>query len=245
MRLSFVIVNYYSEKYLVQCISSIKEKVLSVDYEIIIVNNDTASLTSFLIRKESLKELNIQIIDNGKNIGFGAACNVGAKKAQGEILCFLNPDTEIVLDNICNLLKEFEDVKLAVIGPRLITENNKTQWWCAGKDVNFWQLLKNNFGIIESKNIWENSKEILTDWVSGAAMFARKDIFEKIGGFDEKFFMYVEDIDFCRRIREAGFNVLYYPEFVVLHKGGKSWKNLIEQKYQFFKSTLYYLIKWL
>jgi N-acetylglucosaminyl-diphospho-decaprenol L-rhamnosyltransferase len=237
--LSIVIVNYKSEKYLTKCISSIKEKVLGVDHEVIIVNNDEEKKLEAKLPKD------MRLINSGGNIGFGAACNLGAKSAKGEILCFLNPDTEIVSENIDELLKKLEDnKKVAVIGPRLVTENGKTQWWCAGKDFSIWQLFKNNVGVIDSKKIWESEKEILADWVSGAALLAKKEVFEKIGGFDERYFMYAEDMDLCRRIRALGFNVLYAPQFVVLHKCGKSRDSVLRQKMQFFKSSLRYLIKW-
>lgn len=244
MILSFIIINYKSEKYLQKCLSSIKEKILGVSYEIIVVNNDTKNVETH--RNASLQGGNIKIINTGKNIGFGAGCNVGAKSAQGEILCFLNPDTEILSDNIGDILNKFQnDEKLGVIGPRLLTDKGKTQWWCAGKDFSLGQLFKNNFGRIESKKIWESEKEVMSDWVSGAALFMKRDVFEKIKGFDERFFMYAEDMDLCRRTRNAGHKVLYCPQFVILHKGGKSRDNLIKQKIQFFKSSFYYIIKWL
>jgi N-acetylglucosaminyl-diphospho-decaprenol L-rhamnosyltransferase len=238
VEISFIIVNYQSEKYLQKCIFSIKEKVLGVDYEIIVVNNDSRGLENNL-------SSGVRLINNGKNLGFGAACNVGARVAQGEMLCFLNPDTEITSNNTFQIIEKFQqDKNLGAVGPRLIIENGKTQWWCAGRDVSFWQLLKNNLGIIESKKIWESEKELLADWVSGAALFARKDIFEKIEGFDERFFMYAEDMDLCRRIRGSGYKVLYCPEFLILHKGGKSRDNIFKQKLQFFRSSFYYLLKW-
>ena len=239
MKASFIIVNYQSDKYLAKCISSIKEKGLGVDHEIIVVNNNPANLEVELLGE-------IKLINKGKNVGYGAGCNAGAKLAQGEILCFLNPDTEIISENISDIIKKFNENKnIGAIGPKLLMEDGKTQWWCAGKDFNLWQLFKNNLGIIDSKKIWESEKEILTDWVSGAALFVQKEIFDKIGGFDENYFMYAEDMDLCRRIRNAGYKVLYCPEFVVLHRGGKSRDNIFKQKIQFFKSSLYYLKKWL
>jgi N-acetylglucosaminyl-diphospho-decaprenol L-rhamnosyltransferase len=234
--LSVIIVNYKSEKYLAACLSSIKEKLLNVDYEIIVVNNDDTNIQC----PDAVK-----IINSGKNIGFGAACNLGAEEARGETLLFLNPDTEIVSNNIAELIKKFENKKLAAIGPRLITEDKKTQAWCVGRDISFWQLLKNNLGVVDSKKIWESERETQTDWISGAALFLRKKDFERADGFDEKYFMYAEDMDLCRKIRMLGQDVVYAPQFVVLHKGGKSRDNFLKQKIQFFKSSLRYLTKWM
>jgi GT2 family glycosyltransferase len=235
MKLSFVIVNYQSEKYLTKCISSVKEKILGVEYKIIIVNNDDLDLGGL---SEAI------IINSGKNIGFGAACNLGAKVAQGEFLCFLNPDTEIVSENIRDLLSEFEkDEKLSIAGPRLVDEKNNTQKWIAGKEITIWSTLLNNLGYKRDQKIWESAGKIECAWISGASMFIRKDIFQKLGGFDEKFFMYFEDIDLCRRARQLDCRVLYFPELEVKHFGGKSFLDKKTQKKYYRVSQLRYFKK--
>lgn len=234
--LSIIIVNYKSEKYLEKCLSSVAEKIPSLNCEIIVVNN--GSNLNIALPK------NINCVNTGKNRGFGTACNLGAKIAKGEFILFLNPDTEIVSENISELLNRLaEDKKIAVIGPKLIKEKGEVQEWCAGKEFSFWRLFKNNLGIIDSKKIWKSQKEILADWVSGAAFFVKKEIFNKAGGFDRNFFMYFEDDDLCKRIRKLGYDVLYYPNFAVLHKGGKSWDNSLKQKMHFFRSMLAYARK--
>jgi GT2 family glycosyltransferase len=124
-----------------------------------------------------------------------------------------------------------------------MTAAGETQPWCAGKKLTLGQFVKNNLGIIESKKIWESKNDVLTDWVSGAALTVRKEIFDKIGGFDENFFMYYEDMDLCGRARSLGYEVLYCPEISILHDGGKSRKNIFLQKIQFFKSMFYYIKK--
>lgn len=217
------------------CVASIFQYLKNLDFEIIIVNNDC-------IRVNCSNE--VAVINSGKNIGFGAACNLGAQKARGEVLLFLNPDTEILTEDLNKITDKFEnDQKIGIIGPRLITSKGETQWWCAGREVTFKQLIKNNLGIIESKKIWESQKEISADWVSGTALFVRQEIFQRIGGFDENFFMYVEDLDLCRRIKKLGYNIKYYPEISVLHIGGKSRESLFKQKIQYFRAVILYLRK--
>jgi hypothetical protein len=133
--------------------------------------------------------------------------------------------------------------KIGVLGPKLVTAEGKTQPWCAGKDFSFWELIKNNFGVIASRKIWESKNEIQADWVSGAALLIRRELFNKIGGFDENFFMYGEDLDLCRRVREEKYEVRFCPQVSVLHLGGKSQRTFLEQKWQYFKSLYYYLKK--
>jgi GT2 family glycosyltransferase len=236
LKLSIIIVNYQSEKYLAKCISSIQEKVLAVEYEIIVVNNDKA------LEAELPKDT--RLINTEKNIGFGAACNLGARSAQGEILCFLNPDTEIVSSNFSGVLYEFaKDNKLAIIGPKLISEDRKIQEWIAGKEITIWSTLMNNFGYKRDQKIWESESPVECAWVSGAAMFIKKDIFQKLGGFDEKFFMYFEDIDLCQRARQLGYKILYFPNFQIKHFGGKSFADKKKQKKYYHTSQCRYFKK--
>jgi GT2 family glycosyltransferase len=234
MKISFIIVNYQSEKYLEKCISSIKEKILGVDYEIIVVNND-----SFEIQLPS----DTKIINVGKNVGFGAGCNIGARKAQGKILCFLNPDTEIVSERIHEFIQEFNDSNIGIIGPKLVTRDNKIQEWSTGIETTLLNVVLNNFKVKRGKKIWESPKIIECDWVSGAAIFVRNDIFKKLRGFDEKFFTYFEDEDLCRRAKEEGYKILYYPDFTVKHFGGISFSSKKEQKKLYYQSQDYYFEK--
>ncbi len=238
-KLSIIIINYRSERYLTGCIASIYKRLSGQKIEIILVNNDPAEkLDHFLVHPE------VKLIDVGDNLGFGAANNIGVKKASGKYIFFLNPDTKIASGNFEKMLEKMEaDNEIGAIGPRLLTEDGKTQWWCAGKEISLEQLIKNNLGIIESKKIWESRNEILTDWVSGAAMLVRKDVFEKVRGFDENFFMYFEDQDLCRKIRKNGHKVMFYPQEEVLHYGGKSRVSFFRQKAHFFRSMAYFFKK--
>jgi len=234
-KLSIIIVNYQSEKYLAKCLSSIQEKVLNMEDEIIVVNNS---------HLEAELPSEIKSINPGKNIGFGAACNLGVKDAQGEILCFLNPDTEIISENIYELTQEFNNASIGIVGSKLVDEKNNTQEWIAGQEVTILSTLLNNLGHKRDKKIWESAVPVECAWVSGAAMFIRKNIFQKLGGFDEKFFMYFEDIDLCRRARQLGYRVLYFPEFAIKHFGGKSWLDKKTQKRYYRKSQRRYFLKY-
>lgn len=239
IQLSIIIVNFKSEQFLKRCLASIYN-VWGREIEIIVVNNDITELLADIERAFPA----VKIIKQQKNIGFGAANNAGAKIAQGKYLLLLNPDTDILADDLDKIFKKFgENKEVAVIGPRLMTDSGKTQEWCAGKEFTFWRLIKNNFGIIESQKIWESRNEILADWVSGAAFFVKKEIFDKVGGFDEIFFMYFEDEELCRRIRKAGYKVLYYPEVSINHIGGQCRENFLFQKIHFFKSMAHYIKK--
>ncbi len=240
MELSFIIVNYQSREYLEKCIPSIFDCAQNVEFEIIVVNNDKSR-----IKFKTTKLEKIKIIEVNENVGFGRGCNLGAKKAQGEILCFLNPDTEIISENISDIIAEFKkNDRVGIIGPKIIEKNGEIQKWIAGEEVNLKKVLKNNLGIIDDKKIWLSEKKQKVAWVTGAVLFGRRKLFEKINGFDEKFFMYFEDIDLCKRMKKSGFDILFFPRFAVRHLGGGSVKNRLVQKKAYYKSQDYYFQKW-
>jgi N-acetylglucosaminyl-diphospho-decaprenol L-rhamnosyltransferase len=232
-KLSIIYVNFQSSEDLVKSIRSLEKIYDFPEYEIIVVANDG----------QEVNINNIKTLKNSRNIGFANACNIGAREAKGEILWFLNPDTEVQSPNIASLLDEFRKEKIAVVGPKIVTSQGTVQEWSVGYFPSLTSLFFNNIGRSRDKKIWESNEKTYTDWVSGTSLFMKKSIFEKMGGFDGKFFMYFEDIDFCKRAREAGGKVIYYPEFVVSHSGGKSFKDNKLQKDYYYVSQDYYFRK--
>jgi len=238
-KLSVVIVNYQSELYLQKCLSSLFKHNFGIDFEVVIVNNDGKE--NLVKIKEKFPE--VVLINSSKNNGFGAACNLGVKHSQGDLIFFLNPDTEI-LDNSDPIIKILEkNPEIGAVGPKLLGENGKVQEWSTGVEISLLDLIRNNLGLPRSKKIWESSIARETFWISGAAIFVPRKIFSEIGGFDENFFMYFEDNDFCRRLRRAGKRLLYFPETAIRHLGGKSSQDSQKQKAYFFASQDYYFQK--
>ncbi len=239
-KLSIIIVNYKSADFLEKCVVSIREKINKEFLEeIIIVNND---------QEEEIRlgfQENLKIINNDKNAGFGAGNNIGARIAKGGIILFLNPDTEIISENIGEVISLFEkDNTLGVVGSQLmIKDNKKIQPWSAGHEINLINLIRNNLGLASSRKVWQAKKCTEVDWVSGTALFIRREIFEKVSGFDEKFFMYFEDMDLCKRVKKTGSKVLYNPNFSVKHIGGKSYQKQCCQKRDYYKAQEYYFKK--
>jgi len=238
-KISIIIVNFKSQDNLRACVSSILNKLKQGSFEIIIVNNDAQEN----VLNETIGLPEIQIINLEKNVGFGTAINTGAKIAQGEWLMLLNPDARLLTSQ----QKMFDffaaTPEAGIISPKLVREDGKVQEWSAGVNPNLFDLVRNNFGFPKSKKLWESQETKEADWSSGAAMVVKRDIFDKIGGFDENIFMYFEDIDLCKRAREAGKKVFYFPQDEVAHFGGKSAKNKKKQKADYYKSQDYYFQK--
>lgn len=227
-KLSIIIVKYKCDAYLKKCLNSIKK---SNKWEIIIVDNDK------------------------ENLGFAAGCNKGAEKAKGKYLLFLNPDT-LVLDNclekMVNFMEKNQDV--GVIGPKIFLNEKKERQLSFCRFPNVLSFL---FVYSPLKNLWKNnpfwkrhiysdqlgtSKPVEVGAVAGAAIMVRKNVFDKIGGFDENFFLYFDENDLCKRIFNEGNKVMYLPTAEIIHYGGKSTLD-IRKADQYFKESRRYFLK--
>jgi len=238
-KLSIIIVNYRSEQSLKRCIASIYNY-LNFDFEIIVVNNDSREKLQNIIKEFS----EVKIIQNERNLGFGKAVNLGAEKAEGSYLFLLNPDARLVDGKLRDALEiSRRNEKIAVIGPRIINKEGQTQEWICGFETSFLDLIRNNLGASRSRKIWNRPKKIFVHWVSGVAMIIDKKIFKDLGGFDEKFFMYFEDLDLCKRIKNCGKKILYFPELEIFHESGGSAENKQQQKKYYYESQEAYFKK--
>lgn len=223
--ISIIIVNYRQKELLSECISSVYKSIPAGKHEIIIVNNSP---------EENLDEIQnthsgIKIISNS-NTGFSAANNLAAKHAVGEYYLFLNADTKILQNFNEDLFRLAEKDKTGAIGlglqfedgrfqnsfglfPSFVNEykNRKIEIAFQNKDVETIEARKKSFS---------ETREV--DWVSGAALFINKKAFYSVNGFNEKYFLYYEDIDLCYRLRKAGFSNYYYPHTKIIHHKGEN-----------------------
>ena len=237
MDISFIVINYRSRDYLRRCVESIFKYAKNFSFEVVIVNNDDAPLNGY----SDLK--NIRIIEHNLNFGFAQAANLGTKNAIGKILFFLNSDTEILDNNISEILGALSDLSVGAAAPKLILPNGSPQPWGAGYEITILDIVKNNFGFIKSSSIWTQDETSEIDWASGAALAISKEVFEKCNGFDEKFFMYFEDVDLCKRIRKTGKKIMLLPHIKIMHLGGQSKLGEKTQKKQYYESQNYYFKK--
>jgi len=246
--ISIIIINYKQKHFLEKCVNSIYKNLKSYQYEIIIVNNSP---------EDDLKELetnnkNLKIIEN-KNKGFSEANNLGAKNSEGEYLFFLNADTIIESDFLKKFKEEFSNKNFGAVGFKLYNEDGTFQL-SSGKENNLFNEIKNKNEEEEFRkrnisfmtNVEKKLKTITeVDWVSGAAMIVKKDIFIKAGGFDENYFLYYEDADLCQRLRVLGMRIYFFPFSKIIHyKGENVNESFVNETYFYSKqSQLYYYKK--
>ena len=233
-KISLIFVNYRSVFHLTKALESLfyfeKESNL---FEVIVVNNDSSESEALL---ELHKKFQFFLIQNNRNRGFGAGNNIGAKRAQGSILGFINPDIIWTGKHLSHIEELFHEKKeMGVLGMRILDKEGEEEEWSLGKSPSLARLLKNN--------MFFQRKELSPEWVSGGALFIRKDLFSSLFGFDEQFFLYFEDVDLCRRVLAEGFSVLSSSQFSLIHLGGQSKHSTILQKQQFYASQKKYFKK--
>lgn len=221
-KLTVSIVNFNSGVYLLRCLESLEQVSDEVSLEIFVVDNNSSD-DSFSEAKRKFTKINF--IETGENLGFGSANNLVLKKLKTEFCLILNPDTEVksgVLGKMVSFMEENLDVGVATC--KVLLENGTLDWAShRGFPTPFASLLyfMGNDSLYHLSNRpMDKSHEV--DSISGAFFLTRKSVLDKVGGFDEDFFLYGEDLDLCFRIRSKGFKVVYVPEVSIIHHKGVS-----------------------
>ena len=247
MKVSILIVTYQSEDEILDCIKSIYQNVNKIIFEIIIIDNASTDNTIRTI-KDNFPE--ITIIENEQNKGFSFANNLGAKSAKGEFLFFLNPDSLIVENTIEKLVSIYNmDEKIGIIGPEIKNINGSIQP-PALKIPSILITLFEAFGLylFLPKTIfgYRGRSDIDVDldvgWVTGACFIIKKQDYDFLKGFDDNYFLYLEDADLCIRMNNyLGKKIIYTPQTNVIHFKAKSSKSdSYVSKLSSYKSKLYY-----
>ena len=239
--LSIIIVSYNTRDLLVGCIESIIKNASGLAFEIIVVDNaSTDGSLEALGKFLSLKTPTLGIMRNGENVGFSKANNMGAEKAFGKYLLFLNSDTIIdsqAISKVVSFLEENDQVEVATCA--LKNKDGSLQGtggyfptllrvfsWMTIQDLPLVDYFIKPFHPMKEKSFWkanrfyERAREL--DWVTGAFLMTKASIFKQVGGFDEDYFMYTEDTDFCYKVKSLGYKVTYLPDLSITHLGGAS-----------------------
>jgi len=228
--LSIVIVNYNSADYVTECVRTIREQASKVKYEVIVVDNASYDGCRERLARDFSDGIFVQ---SQFNLGFGRANNLGAEHAGGEVLLFLNPDTEIQDRAIERLYERFQKLdKPGAVGCRLLNSDGSLQTSCVQPlptilnqvlDADVLQRLFPTFGLWGAAALFETgSAPAEVEVVSGACLMIRKDVFELLGGFSPEYFMYGEDLDLCYKTRRAGLRNYHVSDAVIMHHGGGS-----------------------
>ncbi len=229
MDLSIIIVNYRDTGKTLACLKSVAESDLSgIEYEVIVIDNGAIKNIEDQV---SLAIPTVQYIYNKKNLGMGTGNNAGVRKARGEYIMVLNHDIRLKAETVKSMFNYISRKnKVGLVAPELIYPNGEHQDSCF-RFPSFWLPFYRRTFIgkffksqLDAFLLKEADKRMPTtvDWVMGSCLLIKRSALEKVGGgFDERFWMYFEDIDLCRQLWQAGYKVIYFPTVQVIHDHGR------------------------
>jgi GT2 family glycosyltransferase len=234
-RLTIVIVGYNSKDDLARVLASLTSPPPAVSHEIVVVDNASTDSTAAFVRGSWP---GVRLIVSDRNLGFAKANNLGVRATNSDLVLFLNPDTVVppgVVDRLVSALDARPDV--AIVGPRIVDGRGKAEL-SFGALITPWAEFKqkilvrgNDRGlpVITALVDRMTRRTRAVDWVSGACLLIRRSDLEAAGGFDERFFMYIEDVDLCASVRARGRLVLFAAEPEVVHLRGRSAASAVRE----------------
>jgi GT2 family glycosyltransferase len=231
--LSIIIVNWNSAEFVRRCVSSIREHTTGLTYEILVVDNASFDGCDAVLKKHAP---DVTYIQCANNLGFAKANNHAFQASRGSNLLFLNPDTEMVGPAIGVLDRTLHQMPTAgAVGARLLNGDRSLQTSCIQSfptilnqvlDSEYFRRKWPESVLWGTKPFLNNDRELAeVEAISGACLMIRRDVFERVEGFSEDYFMYAEDMDLCYKVRKAGYKNYYVPEAELIHFGGSSSKH--------------------
>jgi len=262
MDVSIIILNYNTKDFLLPCVSGIAENTKNLDYEIIIVDNASEDGSAKYVKEKIMPSFkNVKLIETGGNFGFAKGNNIGIKSSKGKYVLIINSDI-LIMDNAIRKMFEFmeSNKKAGIAGPRLTHPDGSLQYFCYNfptKKVLIYRrtpLARFKFAQKEIKKYlmadWDHKENRKVDWVQGSCMIVRKSAIEEAGLMDERFFMFMEDTDWCRSFWNLGWEVWYIAEVEIVHyharsSAGKIYKTLFNKlSWIHLSSANKYFKKW-
>lgn len=247
--LSVVIVNWNSGTQLSECLDSLEDSDVSPVGEIVVIDNLSSDGSIAVAEGRS----GVSVIRAQQNMGFAAACNLAVKQCQGDLLLFLNPDAVAnpkALSACVNSLMSEDHGKIGVVGVQLLDASGHISLSCA-RFPTPWRYLAQSFGLDKifpqlgvSMADWDHLESRQVDHVIGAFYMVRREVFEALHGFDERFFLYLEDLDFSLRAYQAGWQTIYLADVKAFHAGGGTSKQIKARRlFYALRSRMLYAFK--
>jgi GT2 family glycosyltransferase len=249
MQISIIIVNWNAGHQLRTCIDSITQHAHGLVKQTIVVDNGSVDGSETSI--EGLP--NVTLIRIGTNLGFGKACNLGAQQAESDYLLFLNPDAALYADTLPKALAFMQDpanARVGICGVQLLDESGQVSRSCA-RFPSALGFVTHAVGVDRfiarlghAMAEWDHGQTREVDHVIGAFFLVRRELFTALHGFDESFFVYLEDLDFSYRARQAGWRSVYLADAQAFHAGGGTSNQVKAQRlFYSLRSRLLYAFK--
>jgi GT2 family glycosyltransferase len=250
--LSIIIVNYNVKEFLQNLLHSIEKASSNISKEIIVVDNASDDGSVEVIKE---KFSSVILIENKINSGFGKANNQGLAIAKGKYILFINPDCIVSEDTFDKMISFFEEnSECGLAGCKILNSDGTLQLACRRSFPGPWTSFTKVTGLSNlfpksrifaryNLTYLDENKTYEVDALSGSFMMMRKDVYEKVGGFDEQFFMYGEDLDLCYRVQKAGHKVFYVHSTQVIHYKGESTKRSNLDETKLFYDAMHLFVK--
>jgi N-acetylglucosaminyl-diphospho-decaprenol L-rhamnosyltransferase len=245
--LSIIIVNWNVRDMLRDCLKSLKAYHGTLQIEIIVVDSASSDGSIEMLRQEFPE---VRVIAEAENIGFVRGNNLGLEAAQGRYLLLLNPDTRVHHHALAILAETLDaNPHIGIVGPQTLNTDGTHQstrrrfptlWLSMIDNTALAERLQDHFYVREMPD--DGVYEV--DWVQGSALMARREVYAAIGGLDPTYFMFYEELDWCRRAKAAGWSVMYVGRSVITHYGGGSTSQVVTRKHVHYQhSKLHYFRK--
>lgn len=228
---SIIIVSWNTLGLLRKCLQSVYDETKAHSFEIIVIDNNSPDNSAEMVRNEFPE---VKLIPNNFNNGFAPANNQGLKIAKGNNILFLNPDTVVLdgaIDKMLNYLDANTKNKVGAVTCKLLNEdgtlqksvNNFFSLWNSFIENRFFaEVFKNSNTNKRLMTFWDHNEERDYDWAYGAVILISREVFEKVGMLDERFFIYAEEMDYYFRIKNAGYRSVFLPDVEIIHYGKSS-----------------------
>lgn len=227
--------NWNSHELLRRSVQSIIDNPPSIPWEILIVDNASADGSTDWLKGDSSRfDCQIRLLKNSENLGFGRANNQAFELSRSPLVLLLNPDTEVTPGAIDSLVVTLNSsAKIGACGPKILNPDESLQisvwrnppapWEIVLSQMKLYLLLPRPLrGELLLGGHWNHNRQRRVPMLSGAAILARREMIDEVGGFDERFHMYGEDNEWCLRIKRAGWHLVFEPRAVIIHHGGHS-----------------------
>lgn len=256
MKLSIIVINYKTFELTRKTLLSVFEKFHPWEYELILVDNASRDGSIERLKEIFFTEIETRkllVIENKQNLGFSKANNIGVRASRGEYILLLNSDTQVLGDCLDICLKKIEeDPSIGSLGCKVVLEDGSLDSACKrgfptpeASLYYFLGLDKKNpskYGQYRALHLGEDEVGEV-DSITGAFMLMRHSVFDEVGGLDEDYFMYAEDIDLCYRLKQKGYKIFYYPLGCIVHYKGGSGKKRKKGVIRDFHHTMWIFYK--
>ncbi|MEN6373602.1 MAG: glycosyltransferase family 2 protein [Smithella sp.] len=247
--LSVIIVNWNTKNLLVACLDSLSDQQSTYKIEIIVVDNASHDGSIEIVKE---KYSHVILIRNARNLGFGKANNIGIKQSRGRYICLLNSDVRVLPDVLQSLINFMDQNKsIGISGPKTLSPDLSIQSTCR-KLPNLWTIFcescclnklfpKSDIFSDDQMKFFNHNTVRKVEGLAGCCLMIRKTALDRVGLFDEQFFIYFEETDLCKRFGQAGWDIVFFPDVsLVHHHGGSSSKDPIRFNIEYMKSQIKY-----